>query len=81
MLPPLECGRRQNLITLHGEAFVDGPLVGFPCLLGNEDAFRGDRPLLEIPPETWLRPLLKRFGPAMRTLWLMHEPPRKGLGP
>jgi Icc-related predicted phosphoesterase len=70
-------GRQQKLITLHGEAFVHGPLVivGFPCLLGNEDAFRGDRPLLEIQPDTWLRPLLKKFGPAMRTLWLMHEPP------
>jgi Icc-related predicted phosphoesterase len=70
-------GVRQKLVTLHGEAFVYGPLViiGFPCLLGIEDAFRGDRPLLEIAPDTWLRPLLKKFGPAMRTLWLMHEPP------
>jgi Icc-related predicted phosphoesterase len=70
-------GQRQKLVTLHGEAFVHGPLVivGFPCLLGKEDAFRGDRPLLPIEPETWLRPLLKQFGPAMRTLWLMHEPP------
>src|SRR5688572_23295831 len=70
-------GARQKLVTLHGEAFVYGPLViiGFPCLLGDEDAFRGDRPLLEIAPHTWLRPLLSQFGPAMRTLWLMHEPP------
>jgi Icc-related predicted phosphoesterase len=70
-------GKQQKLVTLHGEAFVHGPLVivGFPCLLGDEDAFRGDRPLLEIEPDTWLRPLLKRYGSAMRTLWLMHEPP------
>jgi Icc-related predicted phosphoesterase len=70
--------RRQKLITLHGEAFIEGPLVivGFPCLLGNEDAFRGDRPFLKVQPGTWLRPLLKKFGLSMRTLWLMHEPPR-----
>lgn len=70
-------GVRQNLVTLHGEAFVHGPLVivGFPCLLGDEDAFRGDRPILEVEPDTWLRPLSNRFGAAMRTLWLMHEPP------
>lgn len=63
--------------VVHGEAFVHGPLVivGFPCLLGDEDAFRGDRPTLEIEPDTWLRPLLKRYGSAIRTLWLMHEPP------
>lgn len=32
--------------------------------------------MLEVDRHTWLRPLLKRFGPAMRALWLMHEPPR-----
>jgi Icc-related predicted phosphoesterase len=70
-------GTPQKLVTLHGEAFVHGPLVivGFPCLLGDEDAFRGYRPILEIEPDTWLRPLLRRFGSAIRTLWLMHEPP------
>ena len=70
-------GSPQKLVTLHGEAFVQGPLVivGFPCLLGDEDAFRGDRPILGIEPERWLRSLSKRFGSAIRTLWLMHEPP------
>jgi Icc-related predicted phosphoesterase len=68
----------KEIITLHGEAFQHGPLVivGFPCLLGEETPFRGDRPFLEIDPIPWLREISRRFGPAMRTLWLMHEPPR-----
>lgn len=74
-----DCWRRsgRQLISLHGEAFVYGPLVivGFPCLLGEEDAFRGPRPVLTDDPETWLRRLRKQFGNAMRSLWLMHEPP------
>jgi Icc-related predicted phosphoesterase len=67
----------RELVTLHGEAFVEGPLVivGFPCLLGDEDAFRGERPI-HGPPDKWLNPLVKKYGAAMQTLWLMHEPPR-----
>jgi Icc-related predicted phosphoesterase len=63
---------------LHGEAFCHGPLlvVGFPCLLGDEDAFRSVRPMLGVDASEWLEPLARKHGEAMRTLWLMHEPPR-----
>lgn len=68
-------GRKLN--ALHGEAFVWGPLVivGFPCDLGDETAFVGNRNSLAHPPHQWLSALLRRHGAAMRTLWLMHEPP------
>ena len=67
----------RKFIALHGEAFVHGPLVsvGFPCGLGDETAYLGMRDPLPEPPDRWLSPLLNRYGPAMRTLWLMHEPP------
>jgi hypothetical protein len=64
--------------ALHDEAFVDGPLVavGFPCDLGDETAFVGNRKPLPFPPHQWLSSLLRQPGPGMRTPWLMHEPPR-----
>jgi len=66
------------LTTLHGDVFVFGPLVivGFPCLLGTEDYFMAPREPLPYAPEEWLMPLLSKYGPAVRTLWLMHEPPK-----
>ena len=66
-------GRALHL--LNGSAFVRGPLVvlGFPCLMGcTEDYFE---PVASDPSE-WISPLLARRGAAIRTLWLMHEPPR-----
>src|SRR4029434_5992095 len=47
---------RRKLHALHGEAFVHGPLViiGFPCLLGVEEAFVGTRAPLPVDPELWL---------------------------
>jgi len=67
----------RNLNALHGEAFAHGPLVlvGFPCLLGDETAYLGAREPLPADPCAWLPALLRSHGPAMRTLWLMHEPP------
>jgi hypothetical protein len=50
-------------------------LVGFPCLLGDETAYLGAREPLPADPCAWLPALLRSHGPAMRTLWLMHEPP------
>jgi Icc-related predicted phosphoesterase len=68
-------GRKLN--ALHGEVFIHGPLalVGFPCLLGEESSYLGRREPLPTDPCEWLPALLRAHGPAMRTLWLMHEPP------
>jgi Icc-related predicted phosphoesterase len=61
------------LRILDRQAVAVGPLavVGFPCLLGNwEDD------LEELAQtDTWMPRLVGEFGAAMRTLWLMHEPP------
>lgn len=73
----LSTGRK--LVKLHGEAAGFGPAVitGFPCYLGNDFAFAGDQQELPHNPNVWLPKVLKRFGPPMRTLWLMHEPPAR----
>src|SRR5438874_10967966 len=48
-------------------------ILGFPCLMGcAEEHFE---PVPSDPSE-WISPLLARHGAAIRTLWLMHEPPR-----
>jgi Icc-related predicted phosphoesterase len=67
----------RTLHALHGEAFVSGPLVmvGFPCYLGDETAFLSSRNVLPDAPSLWLSRLLQKYGPAIRTIWLMHEPP------
>ena len=67
-------------------------IVGFPChtgweepwyetlpRVGNEitrDISLSGRKVLPADYEFWLSPLIRRFGPAARTLWLMHEPPQ-----
>lgn len=74
----------KSLNALDRKAFASGPMVmlGFPCRLGDETAFvesvsPGQSDLQEGQSwETWLRPVLRHFGPASRTLWLMHEPPK-----
>ena len=65
-------------------------IVGFPCMTGAEDTWcahlsaSGDSMLiyearhripLPIDTGTWLPNLMRRCGPAGRTLWLMHEGP------
>lgn len=67
----------RSLNALHGEAFGAGPLlmVGFPCAMGDESAFLGLREPLPEEPNEWLSKLLRKQGPAMRALWLMHETP------
>jgi Icc-related predicted phosphoesterase len=69
----------RKLAKLHGQAAVFGPavLTGFPCYLGDDFAFAGNQEELPHDPSVWLPRLLKEFGPAIRTLWLMHEPPTK----
>jgi hypothetical protein len=65
------------LHALHGEVFARGPMmiVGFPCSMGDENAFLGNRAPLPIESEGWLPGVMLSAGPASRTLWLMHEPP------
>jgi hypothetical protein len=65
-------------------------VVGFPCLTGSEFHWCAHLPddsntmeLLPVQnrkplasdPEVWLPILMRRLGPAGRTLWLMHESP------
>ncbi len=66
-------------------------IVGFPCLTGSEedwcntlpkegnditqDLGRSGRKPLPADANSWLPDLMKRTGPAGRTLWLMHECP------
>jgi Icc-related predicted phosphoesterase len=66
------------LHALNGEVFTFGPLLitGFPCLMGTEDHYLGLREPLPYLAEEWLKPMLRIYGAAMRTLWLAHEPPR-----
>ena len=68
---------RPPLIALHGESHTSGPLtlVGFPCAMGDETAYIGDREPLPPFAEEWLTPIMQANGSAFRTLWLMHEPP------
>jgi Icc-related predicted phosphoesterase len=65
------------LRPLHGELFSHGPMtiVGFPCLMGDESPYIGERPPLALDPDEWLPGLILPAGRAARTLWLMHEPP------
>ena len=67
----------RKLVALHGEALTVGPalIVGFPCLMGDETAYVGERARLPARASGWLSHLLQKHGPSIRTLWLMHEPP------
>jgi Icc-related predicted phosphoesterase len=71
----ISTGRR--LLTLHGEIGLFGPaaVLGFPCDMGDDTAFSEGKPQLPFDPGVWLPKLVKRHGPLMRALWLMHEPP------
>jgi Icc-related predicted phosphoesterase len=68
----------RSLHALNGEAFVYGPLVivGFPCALGDEIWYLQGRSSLPLDVTLWFPQILREFGPACRTLWLMHEPPK-----
>ena len=63
-------------IALHAEGYKTDPgvLIGFPCLMGDEEAFRGDREMVMADTETWLPSVFQQFGKSARSLWLMHEP-------
>lgn len=68
---------RRRLHALHGEghAYEAFTMVGFPCFLGLEEPFLAGRPPLPTDTGEWLPNVLRTWGPAARTLWLMHEPP------
>lgn len=66
-------------------------IVGFPCRMGDEEGWCNSLPknganVIDIAKPSgrsplpagaygWLPKLMKKLGPAGRTLWLLHEPP------
>jgi Icc-related predicted phosphoesterase len=65
-------------------------VIGFPCMTGSDETWCEHLPasgnIMEIycakhckplssDTETWLPGLIRQFGPAARTFWLMHESP------
>jgi hypothetical protein len=65
-------------------------MVGFPCMTGSESRWCSHLPAnsdrmelilsksrepLPVETDAWLPQLLRKTGPAGRTLWLMHESP------
>ena len=71
-------GTGRGLNALNGEAFVCGSLVivGFPCALGDELWYLEGRESVPLEADLWFPQILRKLGPASRTLWLMHEPPK-----
>ncbi|MFN0077796.1 MAG: metallophosphoesterase [Prosthecobacter sp.] len=71
--------------SLHGSAphrlngsfamIGDVGVVGFPCAMGQEEAFSEGQPLGGEHYEYWFKYLLEDHGKAARQLWIMHEPP------
>src|SRR5258708_3966825 len=68
---------RRPLRIPHGDAAVLGPLVlvGFPCTFGHEEYFLMGKRDVDYDVDSWFPDILARYGPAARTLWLLHEPP------
>ncbi|MEQ1750135.1 MAG: metallophosphoesterase, partial [Prosthecobacter sp.] len=50
-------------------------VIGFPCAMGQEEAFSEGEPLGGEHYGYWLPTLLNDHGDAARQLWVMHEPP------
>jgi len=71
--------------SLHGSAPVrlngsfamigEAGVVGFPCAMGQEEAFSEGEPLGGEHYEYWFKHLLADHGDAAKQLWIMHEPP------
>ena len=64
------CREGREFRLIDGQAIEIGPLViiGFPCLIGGAEGFLTDVP---ADLDRWLPQLMRRYGPAARTLWLM----------
>jgi len=69
------------LRALHGSSVNVGGLeiVGFPCWTGNDLPYSKINPLRDYRADAWLDDLVARHGAAIRSLWLMHEPPTREL--
>lgn len=50
-------------------------VVGFPCAMGQEEAFSEGEPLGGEHYSVWLNGLLADYGDLARQMWVMHEPP------
>lgn len=50
-------------------------VIGFPCAMGQEEAFSEGQPLGGEHYCYWLPTLLENHAAAARQLWVMHEPP------
>jgi Icc-related predicted phosphoesterase len=53
----------------------DMGVVGFPCAMGQEEAFSEGEPLGGEHYSFWLNRLLADYGDMAKKLWVMHEPP------
>ncbi|MCF7786553.1 MAG: metallophosphoesterase [Prosthecobacter sp.] len=64
-------------IRLNGGYAMIGEVgvVGFPCAMGQEEAFSEGEPLGGEHYQYWFKHLLADHGDDARRLWIMHEPP------
>ncbi|MBB5031099.1 metallophosphoesterase family protein [Prosthecobacter vanneervenii] len=62
---------------LHGSFTMIGEVgvVGFPCAMGQEEAFSEGVPLGGKHYSAWLPRLVAEHGDLANQLWIMHEPP------
>ena len=69
--------RLETPSRLNGDFVRVGELgiIGFPCAMGQEEAFSEGHPLGGEHYSKWLNALLSEHGDAARQLWIMHEPP------
>ncbi len=69
--------RQKAPLRLNGSFAEIGSVgvIGFPCAMGQEEAFSEGEPLGGEHYGYWLPTLLEDHGDAARQLWIMHEPP------
>ncbi|WP_395745475.1 metallophosphoesterase [Prosthecobacter sp.] len=69
--------RDRKPLRLNGGFAMIGDIgvVGFPCAMGQEEAFSEGDPLGGEHYSFWLNRLLSDYGAAAKRLWVMHEPP------
>jgi Icc-related predicted phosphoesterase len=69
--------RERSPLRLNGSFAMIGDVgvVGFPCSMGQEEAFSEGEPLGGEHYQYWFKKLLADHGDAARRLWVMHEPP------
>ena len=64
-------------LRLNGSFAMIGGIgvVGFPCVMGQEEAFSEGNPLGGEHYDYWLPRLQEDHGASAKQLWVMHEPP------